>query len=457
MEVELGRAKGPATPVSQAKHRGISLRWSDRWAPRIGRYLYKSVRFASFPLLFPLALLLRIVLQLLKPIMHIRFGRLWSPRLGTFSFSLELYLCEKEAGVEPGHAVDIFYHYDRDGYMLRNPVKPKDAVCNQQLDVMWRRTLHVHEFARALYSLNVLLPRGSEDFIAARAPMYDRHGLLKRFPPHLSFTEAEEERGFRGLLEMGLRPGAPFVCFHARDSAYLDRSRPRKVELYGDWSHQDLRDATIDNYIPAVTRLVDLGYYAIRMGKFVKYPLRCDDARVIDYASRFQSDFMDVYLAAKCSFFIGQNSGMTALPMTFRRPLVYVNVFPLSEIVYCSYDDGIFIPKVFYSSKKHRLLTFREILDLGIGHFNIKNPRHVEVSRELGLEVRENSPEEITEAALEMHLRLHSEFSLSEEDQELQGLFSSIVRTYPDVIPLENNRTATLGRHFLRRHRELLQ
>jgi len=79
------------------------------------------------------------------------------------------------------------------------------------------------------------------------------------------------------------------------------------------------------------------------------------------------------------------------------------------------------------------------------------------VFRELGLELRENSPEEITETALEMHLRLHSEFSLSEEDQELQGLFSSIVRTYSDVIPLENNRTATIGTRFLKTHRELLE
>jgi len=444
--------------VSQVKYRSIGFGRSAIWVPRIRRYVSKCVRCIAVLPLLPFALLLRVVLKILKPIVHIRFGRLWSPRLGTFSFHIELYLCEKDAGIEPDNSIDIFYHYDRDRYMLQNPVKPKDAVCNRQLDIMWRRTLHVREFARALYNLNCMLPRGSEDFIASRAtPIYDKHDLLKRFPAHLSFTKAEEEKGLQALLELGLKPGVPFICFHARDSAYLDRSRPRNVELYGDWSHQDLRDATIDNYIPAATRLAGLGYYAIRMGKFVRYPLHCDDRRIIDYASRFQSDFMDVFLAAKCVFFIGQNSGMTALPMTFRRPLVYVNVFPLSEIASCSYDDGIFIPKVFYSSKKKRLLTFREILDLGIGHFDIKNSGHVEVFRELGLELRENSPEEITETALEMHLRLHSEFSLSEEDQELQGLFSSIVRTYSDVIPLENNRTATIGTRFLKTHRELLE
>ena len=49
--------------------------------------------------------------------------------------------------------------------------------------------------------------------------------------------------------------------------------------------------------------------------------------RIIDYATDFQSDFMDLYLSARCTFFIGNNGGMVTLPLIFRKPLVIVNVF----------------------------------------------------------------------------------------------------------------------------------
>jgi putative glycosyltransferase (TIGR04372 family) len=283
--------------------------------------------------------------------------------------------------------------------------------------------------------------------------------LLDLFPTHLSFTQAEEQRGLLELGDLGIEPGAPLVCFHARDSAYLDRARPRNVELYGDWSWQNIRDTSIDNYLPAAVKLADLGYYAIRMGKYVREPLHCDHPRVIDYASRFQSDFMDVFLSARCDFFIGQGSGMTALPMTFRRPIAFVNSVPLYEIsycAYCSYHKAIFIPKILYSAAKGRPLTFQEILEFGMGNFSVRNPRHKEISDRLGLEIRENSPEEIAEVALEMHQRLRSIFNSSEEDEELQERFISIIRAYPHIVPLGKDRLVRVGTKFLRAHRDLL-
>jgi putative glycosyltransferase (TIGR04372 family) len=147
---------------------------------------------------------------------------------------------------------------------------------------------------------------------------------------------------------------------------------------------------------------------------------------------------------------------MTGLPMTFRRPVGYVNVCPLLEINECNYDNCIFILKTFYSAERNRLLSFREILDLGIGHYNGKNPRYAEIARRLGLEVRENSPEEIAEVALEMHQRLHSVFSLSQEDEELQRRFMSMVESYPRLFPWEGIEYKRIGAHFLRTHRALL-
>jgi putative glycosyltransferase (TIGR04372 family) len=192
------------------------------------------------------------------------------------------------------------------------------------------------------------------------------------------------------------------------------------------------------------------------MGKFVQKPLDSQNPRVIDYASRFQSDFMDIFLSARCDFFIGQGSGITLLPVTFRRPVGFVNVVPLLDINDCHYDDCILIFKTFYSAERNRLLSFREMLDLGIGRYNGKDPRYAEIARKLGLEVRENSPEEIAEVAVEMHQRLHSVFSLSQEEEELQRRFMSMVESYPQLFPSKGIKHSRIGTHFLRTHRALL-
>ena len=445
----------------QSQPRFLAAKFREKgawWAVRkLASYLF---HFTSFLLLVPLAVVLRMVLLALKPLVYIRFGRLWSPRLGPFVMFTELYLCERDAGMQPPRALDLWYHYDQDAYVLQKPVTPRQAICNQQVSKMWERVIHVTEVARPLDRLNRMLGPGSATFTVANHYPYthDLNGLLSRFPSHLSFTGEEVERGRAELGKMGIGPDEPFVCFHARDSAYLDAARPKNAEVYSNWSWQDLRDATILNYVPTAEMLAELGYYAIRMGKYVKDPLTCDNPRIIDYATRYQSDFMDVFLSARCAFFIGQSSGMTTLPMGFRRPMAFVNVFPLHDVEYCQYSPGIMIPKKYHSQKRGRNLTFREILELGLARTNIKSPEHQRLFDSLGLEIVENTPEEIHEAALEMHQRLNCTFSPSEEDRELQARFLAAMRSHPDGIHEGSKAPCPVASsYFLRTNRELLE
>jgi putative glycosyltransferase (TIGR04372 family) len=422
----------------------------------------RILRGGLYIALLPSAAFLRVLLRLLEPFVYIRFGQLWSSRLGVFALDTELYLCERDAGIQPRGSLDLWYHYDRDGYMLRKPVKPRAAISNQQLSTMFGRVIHLWEPARVLDRLNRMLPRGSDDFIALPlrdiGPHHiDRYYLLHRYPAHLTFTKSEEARGLSEMRKLGIEPGAPFVCFHGRDSAYLDRARQIGLDRYPDWTWQDLRDVSIGNYVPAAEELTELGYFAIRMGKYVKESLNCDNPRVIDYASQHQSDFMDIFLSARCLFFIGQNSGMLSLPIIFRKPVVMVNVFPFAHFLGHRYTDGIFITKKYYSETRHRLLTFREILELGLGMFSLKDPQQKKLYDALGLKIVENTPEEISEAVIEMHKRLHSAFTGSDQDQELQERFLALVRSYPEVFHSWNETPhIKIGAHFLRANRQLL-
>lgn len=407
--------------------------------------------------LLPVALLLRIILLIIKPLVHIRFGQLLSSRIGILSLGTEFYLCEKDAGMHPGRYLDLWYHHDGDAPVLADRGNRRDFICNKQLAAMWERVLHVNQVAGFLDKLNRMVPRGGDAFIVEPPPHFDIHGLLSRFPPHLTFTPEEQDQGLSGLLEMGIEPGAKFICFHARDSEYLNRTRPRNEEIHGDWSWQNYRDASVHNYLLAAERFTELGYYAIRMGKYVNQPLVCQNPRVIDYATRFQSDFMDLFLSAKASLFLGQDSGMAALPMCFRTPMVFVNVGRLTGLGLARYEKGICIPKKYYSGKLGRCLTFQEIFDFGLHHYTPKYSNEHAVFLDLGVEIIENTPEEIWEASKEMHQRLDSTFSPTEEDIELQTRFSSIVSSNVAFLPArEDSPPIIMGAHFLRNNRGML-
>lgn len=415
-------------------------------------------KFLAYLLLGPLAVALRLTLLALKPVVHIRFGELESPGFGNLASLPELYLCERDAGMHPKKTFDIWFHYDVHAGKLLQHKSARRMVSNEQLLIMWKRVIHINDIARDLDRLNRLLPPGQQDFIA-NMPQYhwDRYAYYERFDSHLTFTKEEEKRGLAQLKEMGIGPEDPFVCIHVRDSRYLEVARPWNPKVPNNRRPWDYRDSNIQNYALAARTLAELGYFVVRLGKHVQEPFQCDHPRVIDYASKYQSDFMDVFLPSRCAFFIGQNSGGGMLPMVFRRPTVFVNIFPLAEAGHCQYRRGILILKKYYSNRLGRELRFREVFDLGLAQYAVVMPKDIRNNHELDLKIMDNSPEEINEAALEMHRRLSLTYTPEGGAAELQERFLSIVRSYPQEVPLVDEQPRiTAGAHFLRTNQNLL-
>jgi hypothetical protein len=201
-----------------------------------------------------------LIIRLLRPFIVIRFRQLFSVHIGHYAGNTEIYLCERDAGINvPSQPfIDIWYHMP--------------FVCNSQLKKMWNRTLHIWPAAvvKPVDQLNRFLPLGEAHIISWRADQVrDVYNLLERTPPHLTFLPEEEEQGQSGLREIGVPEGASFVCFHARDSAYT-----KTVFQNFDASYHDYRDANVNNYVLAAEELTIRGYYVIRMGSAVKESLR---------------------------------------------------------------------------------------------------------------------------------------------------------------------------------------
>ena len=391
------------------------------------------VRKTGTLILAPPALLVVAAVRALRPLVVVRFGPLQSSRIGHFAANTEVYLCERDAGMHGRRTLDIFYH--------------QPSVSNLSLKQMWDRTLHISRFASLPDRLNRWLPGGQDHVIPERrSQSRDIHGLLARTSPHLSFSPEEENRGREALQELGILDGAPFICFHARDLAYLEVVERQSKGSVG-YQYHDYRDSLIQNYLPAVEELARGGYFVIRMGAVVNEALPATDRRIIDYALNGRTDFLDVYLSAKCRFFLGCGSGIDCIARIFRRPTALVNMVPL-EYVHTWSPDDLFIPKKLWLREERRFLKFREILDSGIGRYH-----RSEQYRQGGIEVIENTPEEITAMVVEMDERLDGTWLATEEDEELQRRFWSL------FTPNEVNGVflSRIGAEFLRENRELLE
>jgi putative glycosyltransferase (TIGR04372 family) len=389
------------------------------------------------PFAFPAVLFIR----LLSPFLVVRLGFIYAKRIGHFAVTPELYLCERDAGFYGNKKLDIFYY-----------LKP---ISNQQLKRMWDRMLLVFPFsryARTIARLNSWLPYSGNYTVPMETTKdIDTPGFFRRTPPHLCFTESEEKKGLCALGLLGIGEGRPFFCFHARCSSYMEKMFPGQ-----SWNYQNYRDSSVDNYILAAEELCGRGYFAVRMGAVVKEPLKTQNQRVIDYAAKSRSDFMDIYLSAKCSFFISGNSGISLVATIFRKPVLYVNMAPMEDAFGWS-PVHLFIPKKYWLKKDKRLMTFEEMLELRIVKTSRKSRDITARFKQEGIEPLENTAEEIRDAAVEMEERLSGKWRSTQDDEELQRKFWRLF--IPERLPeyLRNNQNnARVGTLFLRQNRSLL-
>jgi len=380
--------------------------------------------------LMPFALLAVLIVRMLRPLVTIRFIALSNSRIGHFIGNTEVHLCETEMAKKPGQRIiDVFYYFSPD-------------TCNKQLKKMWERTICVFWFAKLLDKVNRKLPGGKAHIVEWRE-LSDRdiHNLLIYKKPYLSFTSQEENFGSQELRRIGIAQGSPFICLHARDSAYLNSIDPAK-----DWYYQKFRDLDIKNFILSAEEMALRGYFVVRMGAVVNEKLETNNPKIIDYATKFRTDFLDIFLCAKCRFFLGSDTGLNKMSQSFRRPTIAVDCAQL-EYVISWMPNYLFIPRKFWLRREKRFMTFHEIIDSGVGRFF-----KTQEFENYGIDLISNTPEEIRNVAVEMDDRLNGLWQETKEDKELQQRFWSVFQNSK----LHGKTVSKIGADFLRQNSNLL-
>ena len=187
--------------------------------------------------------------------------------------------------------------------------------------------------------------------------------------------------------------------------------------------------------------------FGLRMGAVVKEALHTTNPMIVDYATTYQTDFLDIYLASKCRFFLGSPNGYACVPILFRRPLVNVNFIPLEHLF--SWDPNyLLIPKKLWLREEGRFMNFRENLDFRSGAMTSTNPDY----EQAGIEIVDNTPEEIAAVAIEMDERLNGTWRTTGDDENLQKRFWSLFESNE----LHGVFLSRIGAEFLRQNRDLL-
>lgn len=376
-----------------------------------------------------LALILEFPLSLFIYLTRVRFLRLTAPgRIGHLVADIGTFVKGKLLGTN-GRYYGVL-------------ISPPGVAANECLLDYWRRYIGVvrspfwasilkpmTRFGYTVYDASIIAINETAQYIAVERDWGNR-------PPLLELTDAHRRRGEGWLASIGIPEGAEYVCFHSREPGYST----------DDDAIHAFRNSSVENYLLAVSELTKRGFWCIRMGHPSMRPLAPVEM-VVDYAHlEDRSDWLDVFLCASCKFFLGSCSGLLYLANVFGRASAVANQAPLSSARAFSVQD-VAIPKLLWSEREQRYLTFSEALASSVSNFRFSN-----LYEEHGIRVIENTPEDIRDLTFEMVDRLEGRAAYTAKDEELQRRFEALLRPGH----YSHGGISRVGRDFLRKYEHLL-
>lgn len=379
--------------------------------------------------------------RLLRPILLIRFGNLRNHTIGTLSLHAEGYMADRDLGIIPANTLDLFFH-----------TEPR---ANRVLDGLLEQRLHVTPLARYCSAINARLPGAASHTVtlgdATRDAARNHFRAYTETPQHFALTPAQIAEARQQLRRYCSIPEeAKFICFFSRTSSYLHQlhkdgsvRRPEEIPV------SNIRDSSIETYLPAAEELARRGYWCFRMGAVVDEAIASSHERVLDYASNFRSELLDIYLMSHCAMALSDTTGLVDLTFMFRRPAAIANLFNMGILHSWS---GLLMPKKYIVERENRLFTLPELLANGGGP---SSPSvWPEYASRHGLRLEDNSAEEILDLAIELDERLAGRWVEHEEDIARKERVSALYQSYP--LQLGGPLKSAFSSSYLRRHPDFL-
>lgn len=383
--------------------------------------LIAVTQIAAAVLLFPISAVLHLV--------GYRRLNFVTTRIGHLAAEPDCFLKARALGELP----------DRKWFFLADPA----WVANDHLAGYWSRLIPAVRTPVACRLLGRLSALGLMRYDVGRyVQWYDRAQEIYRLnarwagrPPLLSLTLDDEVRAQQALSALGVPADRWFVAVHVREGGFAPDEEVRHRHRNADpWA-----------LVAAMQEIVARGGWCIRMGDPTMQ--RLDGIQgVVDYAHHpLRSARLDVVLCAKARFFLGNSSGLGFVASVFGRPSLLVNVVPMAGIA--PWPGDLSIPKLYWSTAERRYLAFHEVLATPAASY-----RFAAQYDAAGIELHDNTAEEIRDAAIEMLDLLEDNGRPNPLDEELSARFIALL----GPSDYGYGAASRISGRFLRRHADLL-
>lgn len=228
-------------------------------------------------------------------------------------------------------------------------------------------------------------------------------------PPIIQLSKQDIRWGNQQLLAMGLPESAWFVCLHVREGGFspIDESL-----------HQH-RNADLEHTYLAVNEIVRRGGWVIRLGDPSMTRMRAMPG-TIDYAHHpLRSAQLDIFLCAQSKFILGNTSGIALVGTVFGVPSALANMVPITAMGFGSRD--ISIPKLYKYINNNSYIGMPQVIQQGLG-----SAQYYSQYVEAGIEVEENSAQDILDLTKEMFESLAENFVNDLKRSTIQSRFTEI-------------------------------
>ena len=157
---------------------------------------------------------------------------------------------------------------------------------------------------------------------------------------------------------------------------------------------------------------------------------------------------MDIYLLANCSFCVSTSFGADSIPQIFRKLIAHI-ISPIS-IMFSFSNKFVSLFKHHINKKDNTKLSLSEIFKSGCAFFHYNNEF---INK--GIELKDNSPEEIRDLAIEVLERYEGTWKDKVEDENLKKKFWEIFYKEARLLCVPNvpsQNTEVLGNNLERMH-----
>ncbi len=304
-------------------------------------------------------------LNLLNPLIKIRFLQVETRAIGHMSQPMEIHLQEKKFKIVNNFFFDIYF--------------PQNKIANLYLWGKWKTILNIkipgnisRFFFEPIFFIalknnnkNMLVPfRHNNNTLFGKSfasswQAQDINKVLDKSIPLINFSNEEEKKAFNFLNKNNISKDDKIILLVNRDPMYRHVQNVNKIS-----NEYTYRDQDISLFDEAVEYLCSLNYKVIRMGKNMDKRLNIKNPNFLDYAfSNERSDFLDIYLFKICDFVISTGTGLDNVASLFRKKILHVNYADLLLMRYLNSNVSLICPKKFIDAETNKELTIFEIYE----------------------------------------------------------------------------------------------